>query len=68
MKLRFKLFVRAEVFYYEDTATGRQGSLRTKDKSEALRLLHAKNEAVQKPRMNLQIAQVKTQREARHYL
>jgi len=33
-------------------------SLRTKDKADALRLLHVKNEAAHQPAMNLQIAQV----------
>jgi hypothetical protein len=30
----------------KDTTTGKQTSLRTKDKTDALRLLHVKNEAV----------------------
>jgi hypothetical protein len=48
MKSRFILFRRAGVFYAEETATGRQTSLRTKDEGEATR----------QPAMNLQIAQV----------
>ena len=35
MKQRFILFRRAGVFYSEETATGKQTSLRTKDQSEA---------------------------------
>jgi hypothetical protein len=35
MKQRFILFRRACVFYYEDTTTGKQLSLRTKDEAEA---------------------------------
>ena len=58
MKNRFILFQRSGVFYCEDTSTGRQTSLHTKDKADALRLLHVKNEAVHQPAMNLQIAQV----------
>lgn len=58
MKKRFNLFLRAGIFYYEDTTTGKQTSLRTRDKADAVRLLHAKNEAVHQPTMNLQIAQV----------
>lgn len=58
MKNRFILFQRSAVYYCEDTATGRQTSLRTKDKADAMRLLHAKNEAAHQPAMNLQIAQV----------
>jgi len=58
MKNRFILFQRSGVYYCEDTTTGKQSSLRTKDKADALRLLHVKNEAVHQPAMNLQIAQV----------
>jgi integrase len=58
MKNRFILFQRSGVYYCEDTATGKQSSLRTKEKADALRLLHAKNEAAHQPAMNLQIAQV----------
>ena len=56
MKQRFILFRRAGVFYYEDTTTGQQLSLRTKDEAEALTLLHSKNEAHRQPVLNLQIA------------
>src|SRR5438046_2403270 len=35
MKQRFILFRRGEVFYYEDTVTGQQISLRTRDEGEA---------------------------------
>jgi hypothetical protein len=58
MKSRFILFRRAGVFYAEETATGKQTSLRTKNEAEALTLLNAKNEAVRHVAMNLQIAQV----------
>jgi hypothetical protein len=58
MKNRFILFQRSGVYYCEDTTTRKQTSLRTKDKADAVRLLHAKNEAVHQPAMNLQIAQV----------
>ena len=58
MKSRFILFRRAGVFYAEETATGKQTSLRTKDEGEALTLLNTKNEATRQPAMNLQIAQV----------
>ena len=57
MKNRFILFQRSGVFYCEDTSNGRQTSLRTKDKADALRLLHVKNEAAHQPAINLQIAQ-----------
>jgi hypothetical protein len=45
MKSRFILFRRAGVFYAEETATGRQTSLRTKDEGEAITLINTKNEA-----------------------
>ena len=56
MNQRYILFRRAGVFYYEDTTTGKQLSLRTKDEAEAKTLLHAKNESVRQPVLNLQIA------------
>jgi hypothetical protein len=56
MKARFILFRRAGVYYYEDTTTRKQLSLRTKDESEALTLLHAKNESYRQPVLNRQIA------------
>ena len=49
MKSRFILFRRAGVFYAEETATGKQTSLRTKDEAEALTLLNVKNEATRQP-------------------
>ena len=58
MKNRFILFQRSRVYYCEGTATGKLASLRTRDKADALRLLHVKNEAVHQPAMNLQITQV----------
>ena len=39
MKTRFILFRRNGVFYTEDTASGKQTSLRTKDETEAKSLL-----------------------------
>jgi hypothetical protein len=58
MKQRFILFQRTGIFYCEDTSTGKQTSLRTREREDAVRLLHVKNEAVHQPAMNLQIAQV----------
>jgi integrase len=52
------MFRRGSVFYAEETATGKQTSLRTKDEAEAVTLLNTKNEATRQPAMNLQIAQV----------
>lgn len=44
------------MFYCQDTSTGQQTSLRTRDEKEALTLLHSKNEANRQPALNLQIA------------
>ena len=57
MKIRFTLFRRGSTFYSEDSITGSQISLRTKDEAEAQTLLHAKNEAHRQPTLNLRIAQ-----------
>jgi hypothetical protein len=56
MNQRFILFRRREVFYYEDTTTGKQLSQRTKNLEEAKILLNAKNESFLQPILNLQIA------------
>lgn len=56
MKLRFILFRRGNIYYCEDTNTGQQTSLRTKDAGEAQTLLNARNESVRQPVLNLQIA------------
>ena len=56
MKQRYRMFQRGRVFYVEDTTTGRQASLKTKEEAEAGRLLAAKNEAHVQPALNLQIA------------
>ena len=56
MKQRYILFRRSGVFYYEDTTTGKQLSLRTKNEEEALTLLHSKNEAHRHPVLNMHIA------------
>jgi len=39
------MFRRGTVYYTHDNKTGRQESLHVKDRIEAERLLHAKNEA-----------------------
>jgi len=53
---RFLLFRRGLNYYCEDTTTGRQTSLRTKDAREAQSLINARNESVRQPLLNLQIA------------
>jgi hypothetical protein len=44
------------MFYWQDSKTGQQGSLGTKDKTAASKLLHAKNEAHEQPILNLALA------------
>jgi integrase len=60
MKKRFRLYRRNPrgQYYIHDATTGKQESLQTTDRPTAIRLLHAKNEAVLQPAINLQIAQV----------
>ena len=45
MKTKYTLFRRGEMFYMQDSATGKQTSLRTKDETEAKSLLEARNAA-----------------------
>jgi hypothetical protein len=57
MKLKYGLFRRScGIFFIEDRFTKKQESLRTPNKEEAQRLLHARNEAHEQPLPNLQIA------------
>ncbi len=56
MKAHYRLFRRQGTYYCEDTTTGKQTSLRTKDEAAALTLLHARNEAARQPGLNLQLA------------
>jgi len=56
MKKRYWMFKRGSTFYVEDAETGKQQSLRTKDKKEAKRLVEAKNDAAAQPQINLALA------------
>jgi integrase len=58
MKQRFRLYRRSNGgrFYLHDNVTGKQESLGTTDRTEATRLLHARNEASRQPLINVQIA------------
>ena len=56
MKTKYTLFRRGPMFYIQDTATGKQTSLRTKDETEARSLLNARNEAQRQPVLNLHLA------------
>jgi len=53
---RHRLFLRGSTYYRQDSVTGQQLSLRTKDRETAERLIHAFNEAHRMPEVNLQIA------------
>lgn len=56
MEKRFWLCRRGGSFYVFDSETGRRESLRTRDPHEAQRLLAAKIEATEQPRLNIAIA------------
>lgn len=56
MKSKYTLFRRGGVFYAQDSATGKQTSLRTKDETEAKSLLEARNAAQRQPVLNLHLA------------
>ncbi len=56
MKTKYTLFRRGEMFYMQDSATGKQTSLRTKDETEATSLLEARNAAQRQPVLNLHLA------------
>jgi hypothetical protein len=54
---KFRIFRRASgVWYLEDKETNHQESLRTRNETEASRLLLARNEAHRQPAINVQIA------------
>ena len=56
MKTKYTLFRRNGIYYSQDSATGQQKSLRTRDESEAFKLIQASNEAHRQPVLNLQLA------------
>jgi integrase len=56
MKQQYRLFRRAGVYYVHDNFTGKQESLKTRNRDDAQRIFHAKNEAYRQPQVNLQIA------------
>lgn len=55
MKHRFWLFKRRGIFYVEDTFTGKQETLGTRDRKEAERLRTTKDDAAAQPFINLAI-------------
>ena len=59
MKQRYRAFRRPwGIFYYEDLVTGKQGTLKTRDRDEAYRLVAAKNETQDGPAFSRQLARV----------
>ena len=54
---KYRIFKRASgIWFAQDRVTGKQSSLRTRDESEAVRLLNARNEAIHHPAaINLQL-------------
>src|ERR1035441_912409 len=57
VKLRYRLFQRSNgLFFVEDRVSGKQASLRTRDKAAAHRIFNAKNESHQQAAIHLQIA------------
>lgn len=56
MNQHYIMFRRAGVYYCEDTTTGKQSSLRTKNEADAVAILNARNESFRQPGLNLQIA------------
>jgi hypothetical protein len=56
MSDRYRLFRRSNVFYAQDNLSGKQESLRTRDRREAQRLLDAKNDAVKTPHLGIALA------------
>lgn len=59
MPNRYRRFRRAGgIFYAHDELTGKQESLRTRDKNHADQLIAAKNQAVQQPALNKAMAKV----------
>lgn len=58
MKTAYRLFSRKGIFYAQNNSTGRQESLRTKDRQEADNLLAAKNTAERNRHVNLALAKV----------
>ncbi|MBL9139258.1 MAG: hypothetical protein JNK85_25540, partial [Verrucomicrobiales bacterium] len=59
MKERFRVFRRGwGTFYCQDLQTGKQESLRTRDRAEAHRLVAAKNETEKAPAFSLHLARL----------
>jgi len=58
MTNRYRIFKRKGVYYSHENDTGRQRSLRTRDRQEAERLIHAANEASRTSLINRELGRV----------
>src|SRR5439155_12125633 len=57
VQLKYRLYRRRSgVFYWQENHSRKQGSLKTRDRHDAERLLHAMNESHRVPTLNLNIA------------
>ena len=56
MKTKLTLFRRNGIYYSQDSTTGKQKSLGTRDEAKARKLVEATNEAHRTPILNLQLA------------
>jgi len=57
VQLKYRLYRwRSGVFYWQENHSRKQGSLKTRDRHDAERLLHAMNESHRVPTLNLNIA------------
>ncbi len=56
MRKTYRMFRRGNVFWCQHNATGKQETLRTRDRATAERILNARNEAHRQPVINIQIA------------
>ena len=58
---RYRMYARSDrhgTYYWEDIKSRRQGSLKTKNRGEAEKLLHAKNETDRQPNLNQELGRV----------
>jgi hypothetical protein len=57
VQLKYRLYRRRNgIFYWQENHSRKQGSLKTRDRHDAERLLHAMNESHRVPTLNLNIA------------
>jgi hypothetical protein len=57
VQLKYRLYRRRKgIFYWQENGSKNQGTLRTRDKRAAEKILHAMNESQRQPTLNLSIA------------